>query len=72
VNETKQMEKQSKLAAIVEGLESSKQGEVKGNTATGVKQRDMPLMCVMQLCIVTFVLLTIMFGQGVPNFGQLS
>jgi hypothetical protein len=71
VNEAKQMEKQSKPAAIVEGPESSKQGEVKGNTATGVKQRDMPLMCVMQLCIVIFVLLIIMFGQGVPNFGQL-
>jgi hypothetical protein len=71
VNEAKQMEKQSKPTAIVEGPESSKQGEVKGNTATSVKQRDMPLMCVMQLCIVIFVLLIIMFSQGVPNFGQL-
>jgi hypothetical protein len=59
---------------MIEGLESSKQGEVRGNNGkvcivTVAKLKGTPLKSVMQRCIVIYERRMITFSQGVLNSG---
>jgi hypothetical protein len=73
VSDSDPMVKQTKPAATVEELESSKQAEIRGalvarcRIASGAKLKAMQLRCVMHPCTAIFVCLMIMLDSDVPN-----